>query len=175
MGFYWKDKGDRVRLTLSYPDVAVLTSDQLFVRRGTVPDQLTDTWTTFEMDLRKPAPIPVAFDFTRFLVSSITFMAHLREVSVYFDDKRLVHLTKDSGTPTPLTVPRNLRPTSTGGFMHIKGLKSARTQFICHKHRFLLTTITFYSSSYQRGCHEMGLQCWDGETQSGPGERTNQA
>jgi len=78
------------------------------------------------MDLREPTPIPAAFDFTRFLVSSITFMAHLREVSVYFDDKRLVRLTKDAGTPKQLTIPRGLRSTSTVGFMNVKGLKSTR-------------------------------------------------
>jgi hypothetical protein len=78
------------------------------------------------MDLREPAPIPAAFDFTRFLVSSITFMAHLREVSVYFDDKRLAHLTKDAGDPKRLPIPQGLRPTSPMGFMNIKGLKSTR-------------------------------------------------
>lgn len=99
---------------------------KLFARRGNLPNKTHDSWTTFEMDLREPTPIPVAFDFTRFLVSSITFMAHLREVSLYFDDKRLVHLTKDAGAPTQLTIPRGLRPTSTMGFMNVKGLKSAR-------------------------------------------------
>ena len=78
------------------------------------------------MELREPAPIPAAFDFTRFLVSSITFMAHLCEVSVYFDDKRLVHLTKDSGNPKQLAIPRNLRSASMMGFMNVKGLKSTR-------------------------------------------------
>ena len=157
MGFYWKDKGDRVRLTLSYPDVAVLTSDQLFVRRGTVPDQLTDTWTTFEMDLRKPAPIPVAFDFTRFLVSSITFMAHLREVSVYFDDKRLVHLTKGAGIHKQLTIPPGLTPTRTAGFMNIKGLRSTRKLFLDYQAYSAPTTVVFYSLVYYCGSHELGL------------------
>ncbi|KAJ6495551.1 hypothetical protein C8R47DRAFT_1213045 [Mycena vitilis] len=76
MGFYWKDN-----------------KDQLFARRGplppTAPQTSTDNWTSFEMPLRQPVPMPVAFDFTRFLASSITFMANLSEVSVYFDDKRL--------------------------------------------------------------------------------------
>ena len=76
------------------------------------------------MDLREPAPIPVAFEFTRFLASSITLMAHLREVSVYFDDKRLVHLTKDAATPKQLAIPHGLSPTSPMGFMNVKGLKS---------------------------------------------------
>ena len=76
------------------------------------------------MDLREPAPIPAAFDFTRFLASSITFMVHLREVSVYFDDMQLVHLTKDVGIPKQLAIPPGLNSTSPMGFMNIKGLKS---------------------------------------------------
>jgi hypothetical protein len=111
-------------------DIAILTPHELFARRGNLPNQTGDAWTTFEMDLREPNPIPAAFDFTRFLVSSITFMAHLREVSVYLDDKRLVHLTKDVASPKRLPIPRGLRPTSMMGFMKIKGLKSAREWFI---------------------------------------------
>ena len=114
------------------------------------------------MDLREPTPIPPAFDFTRFLVSSITFMAHLREVTVYFDDKRLVHLTKDAGIPKQLVIPRSLRPTSTMGFMNIKGLKSARKRFDSHR-VFLLRTTTLCSPPHYRGCHEVGLQRWDRE------------
>ena len=78
------------------------------------------------MNLREPAPIPVPFNFTKFLTSSITFMAHLREVSVYLDNKRLVHLTKDTATPKPLTIPPGLNSTSPMGFMKIEGLKSTR-------------------------------------------------
>jgi len=107
-----------------------LTYRKLFVRRGDLPDQIDDPWTTFEMDLREPAPIPTAFDFTRFLASSITFMANLREVSVYFDDKRLAHLTKYPGTPKELTLPPGLTPTSPMEYMHINGLKSTRKGFI---------------------------------------------
>ena len=58
-------------------------------------DDVVDPWTTFQMTLREPGPIPPALDLTRFLASSITFMTHLSEVSVYFDDKRLVRLSKD--------------------------------------------------------------------------------
>ena len=109
------------------------------------------------MDLREPTPIPAAFDFTRFLVSSITFMTYLREVNVYFDDKRLVHLTKDAGTPRQLAVPRGLRPTSTKGFMNIKGLKSTRKRFIDNQVRSMLTIATLYSFAHYRGSHELGL------------------
>ena len=131
MGFHWKDKKDQVRVASRLcPSMTRLTSRELFARRGNLPNQTNDPWTTFELDLREPTPIPAAFDFTRFLVSSITFMAHLREVSVYFDDKRLVHLTKDAGAPRGLAVPRGLRAASTMGFMSIKGLKSTRERFV---------------------------------------------
>jgi len=104
----------------------MLTSTELVARSGDLPSQTNDPWTTFEMDLREPAPIPPVLDFTRFLVSSITFMAHLHEVSIYFNNKRLVHLVKNTGTPKQLTVPRGLRPTSPVGFMNVKGLKATR-------------------------------------------------
>jgi len=135
----------------------ILTSYELFARRGNLPTKAIDQWTTFEMDLREPAPMPAAFDFTRFLVSSITFMGHLREVSVYFDDKRLVHLTKDADIAEQLTIPRGLRPISTMGFMNIKGLKSTSKWFIHHKVRSVLTVVTLYSPSNYCGSHELGL------------------
>ena len=163
MGFYWKDKKDQVCYYCnSSPCNHETHVHKLFARRGDLPHQTNDPWTTFEMDLREPTPIPAAFDFTRFLVSSITFMAHLREVTVYFDDKRLVHLTKDAGIPKQLVIPRSLRPTSTMGFMNIKGLKSARKPFDCHR-ICLLRTTTLCSPPHYRGRHEMGLQRWDRE------------
>ena len=136
---------------------------KLFARRGNLPKKTNDPWTTFEMDLREPTPIPSAFDFTRFLVSSITFMAHLREVSVYFDDKLLVHLIKDADTPKPLAIPRHLKTTSPMGFMNVEGLKSTRTQFILYQVYFVLTIVTVCSPPHHRGCYEVGLQYRDGE------------
>lgn len=82
------------------------------------------------MDLRDPAPIPVVFDLTRFLVSSITFMAHLRQVSVYLDGIRLAVLNKDAGLPAEVTMLRGLTPVSPSGYMKITGLKSTRRWFV---------------------------------------------
>ena len=112
MGFYWKDGGD-----------------QLFVRRGQVPaEQQVDEWTTFDMPLREAGPIPNAFDLTRFLTSSITFMSHLNEVSIYFDDVRLSHISKAAGPEKTLGLPKGLRPRSVGGTMTVKSVTS-RGQF----------------------------------------------
>jgi Protein of unknown function (DUF3684) len=78
------------------------------------------------MTLREPAPIPVAFDLTRFLASSITFMTYLSEVVVYFDDKRLVRLAKSSGIPKQIGIPTGLQNLSPLGIMIVEDIKSTR-------------------------------------------------
>ncbi len=70
--------------------------------------------------------MPPAFDFTRFLVSSITFMAHLSEVSVYFDDKRLVRLSKDGGAPMEVPMIKGLKNTSPDGTMTVRSVQTIR-------------------------------------------------
>lgn len=92
MGFYWKDK-----------------KDQLFARRGNLPEADYSAWTSFEMGLREPAPLPARpLDLARFLASSITFMTNLRAVSLFFNDKKLVHLTKDADKPSDVAIPRDM-------------------------------------------------------------------
>lgn len=101
---------------------------QLLARRGKRSSTAAvDEWTTFEMALREAAPMPNAFDLTRFLASSITFMTHLSEVSVFLDDHRLARLTKYAGPPRELDVPLGLRRTSDLGLMHVQGIKAKRT------------------------------------------------
>lgn len=102
---------------------------QLFARRGTFPfvdGSSPDPWTSFQMTLREPAPMPSAFDFTRFVASSITFMTHLSQVSIYFDDKQLAKLTKASGVPRALEIPKHLKRSSTKNMMTATGIKSTR-------------------------------------------------
>ena len=122
MGFYWKDK-----------------KDQLFARRGQLPE--TSSWTTFQMDLREPTPMPVAFDFIRFLSSSITFMVHLREVSVFLDEHKLAVLSKDPGNALKITIPRGLKTTSPSRTMIISSITSTRKlRILCHE--WTLTKLT---------------------------------
>ncbi|KAG6820876.1 hypothetical protein H0H93_010220 [Arthromyces matolae] len=119
MGFHWKDKKDQSDLGFPERDM------QLFARRGELPnngDQVSP-WTTFEMVLRDPGPIPVAFDFSRFLTSSITFMLYLSEVSVFFDEKCLARLKKTRGIPKQLGLPKAIHPATSSGIMTIKDVK----------------------------------------------------
>ncbi|KAF5326190.1 hypothetical protein D9611_000170 [Ephemerocybe angulata] len=108
MAFYWKDK-----------------KDQLYARRGTLPSNAEGKeWTTFDMPLREPAPIPLPFDLIRFLTSSITFMTHLKRVSVFLDDKRLARLEKTADEPRVLDVPKGLKPRTELGIMTVKSIRS---------------------------------------------------
>ncbi|KAH9934863.1 uncharacterized protein B0H18DRAFT_1114703 [Fomitopsis serialis] len=105
---------------------------QLFVRRGKLPDtgNVNDSWTTFEMTLREPASIPKAFDLTRFLASSITFMKQLSDVSVYLDDTRISRLTKQPGITKSVGVPKGLKSTSPKGIMQFGTSTRRVTLFI---------------------------------------------
>jgi hypothetical protein len=111
----------------------ILPHLQLYVRRGTMPtsvDDVVDPWTTLQMTLREPGSIPPPFDLTRFLVSSITFMTHLSEVSVYFDDKRLVKLSKNCGMSKEVPMLKGLYGTSPEGMMKVKSIETMR-EFRC--------------------------------------------
>ena len=70
--------------------------------------------------------MPPAFDFTRFLVASIAFMTHLSEVSVYFDDIRLVKLSKDRGVSKEVPMLEKLKGTSPKGMMNVESIKTTR-------------------------------------------------
>jgi len=93
-------------------------------------DNMVNPWTTFQMTLREPGPIPPALDLTRFLASSITFMTHLSEVSVYFDDKRLVRLSRDCGASKEVPMLNGLRGTSPRGLMNVNSIETTR-KFCC--------------------------------------------
>src|SRR6266852_4831805 len=125
MNFYWKDRKDQVSHACTrYLNLVptFLPHLQLCVRRGTITssvDDVVDPWTTFQMTLREPGSMPSAFDLTRFLVSSITFMTHLSEISVYFNDKRLVRLSKDCGVPKEVPMVDGLTATGPQGIMNV--------------------------------------------------------
>jgi len=83
--------------------------------------------------------MPPTFDFTRFLVSSIAFMTHLSEVSVYFDDIRLVKLSKNRGVSEGVPMLKEFKRTSPKGIMNVKSIKTTREfKFCCSSERVYL-------------------------------------
>ena len=117
------------------------------------------------MTLREPGPIPPAFDFTRFLVSSITFMAHLSEVSVYFDDKRLVRLSKDSGVPREVPMLKGLKNISPDGMMTVRSVQTIRESDSSAISEWTLLYLYFVSPSHRSRSRTMGVYCRVGEIQ----------
>ncbi|KAG9313683.1 hypothetical protein JVU11DRAFT_6029 [Chiua virens] len=61
--------------------------------------------TIIELPLRKPSPMPRILDFMRFLASSITFMAHLTKVQVFFDRQCVGRVEKTSEKSQPINLP----------------------------------------------------------------------
>jgi hypothetical protein len=53
-------------------------------------------------------------------------MTHLSEVSVYFDDKRLVKLSKDCGMSKEVPMLKGIKGTSPQGMMSVKSIESMR-------------------------------------------------
>ncbi len=70
--------------------------------------------------------MPSAFDLTRFISSSIVFMSRLSEVSIHFDNKCLARLTRTSGIPRELGVPKGLNNVSPRKAMRVNGLTLVR-------------------------------------------------
>ncbi|KAI9567656.1 hypothetical protein HD554DRAFT_2192361 [Boletus coccyginus] len=68
-----------------------------------------DSWTSVELELRKPEPLPVLPDLTRFLVSSVTMLTNIHTVSIYLDGERFLHIQKEScESPVDVPIPQHL-------------------------------------------------------------------
>ncbi|KAH7914527.1 hypothetical protein BJ138DRAFT_1123419 [Hygrophoropsis aurantiaca] len=118
--------GDQVQFPLNI-HATYLTSDQLWVRHQTNPRR-NDKWTTIDMKLRKPAPCPKPFDLTRFLVSSMTFMANLRVATIYLDDRELSSVKKTRGEPDSLDIPSHFTRKSQRENMNITGVEVTKQE-----------------------------------------------
>ncbi|CAG8721448.1 13944_t:CDS:2, partial [Cetraspora pellucida] len=108
MAFYWK-------------------GDQLFAKRAAI-SQDDQTWTTFLMDMRDHAEFPNAEDFGRFLATSLGFTGNLREVSVYFNDKRIIRIAKKMSDPRTMTIFSGLNTTSPERMFNLKSVDVRNVQ-----------------------------------------------
>jgi hypothetical protein len=166
MNFYWKDEKDQVSYVCTpHLNLMPTTLSQLYVRHGSIPasvDGVVDPWTIFRMTLREPGPIPATLELTRFLASSITFMTHLSEVSVYFDNKQLVRLSKNRGVSKKVPMLRGLKGTSLKGMMNVKSIETTR-KLVCCSFRKNSPIPLLDSSSYQGGSGSTGIHRWHRE------------
>lgn len=72
---------------------------------------VNDEWTTFVMPARDPYPPPDMVEFGQFLAATLTFTKHLRDIAVFVNDVRVLHIRKEQ-----LGEPCCVRPPSTGSW-----------------------------------------------------------
>lgn len=110
MGFFWKD-------------------DSLFTRRATSPSKDLSpsgvSWTTFHMALREQAPFPDSLlELCRFLATSLTFTANVKNLSLFFDDQPLCRLKKTLETPKNMPLLSHLNATTPKKMMRVQSMES---------------------------------------------------
>ncbi|KAG0223448.1 hypothetical protein BGW41_005587 [Actinomortierella wolfii] len=112
MAFYWRN-------------------DQLYAKRATVPKDeanKTDEWTQFLLDLREPMDMVNMEEFGAFLARSIGFTGNLREISVFLNHHRLLHIAKRMTDPEPLTLPKSMFTTSPKSTFTMKAVEIRKVQ-----------------------------------------------
>lgn len=98
--------------------------DQLYYRFGDRPGTaIRDLWTTFKMPLREPALTPSVSDLMQFLATSITFMAHLRDVAVFFDRHVVGRIKKSLGQSRDIPISEELERRSPGRNMMVNSVR----------------------------------------------------
>ncbi|KAG8927834.1 hypothetical protein FRC02_007727 [Tulasnella sp. 418] len=114
MGFYWKDS----------------QLPKLVARVGEIPSSMENEiapsgspWSIFDIFLREEAPFSGNYlEFTRFLATSLTFVQHIVQVSVFIDDHQVAHIQKEMDQPKQMTVPPYFNRTTPLGMMDLKGV-----------------------------------------------------
>lgn len=137
MGFYWKDGKDQVSRPIQRIQISPLLNitGKLYVRRGKLPDvqPQDESWTSFEMDLREHAPISTKpLDLAKFCATSITFMNHIRQISVFVDQHRLFTISKAAGLTESVGWPARLKNESPLRYMSMDSVSLQGTH--CHEH-----------------------------------------
>ncbi|KAG0706644.1 hypothetical protein DFH29DRAFT_900624 [Suillus ampliporus] len=106
-------KSNRKMVSIYYEE------DKLYVKKE---DIIRDSGngTVIEMELKQESTIPRIFELTRFLVSSMTFLVHVRHVTISLDDTELSRLTKTRNKASqPIAIPEHMVKRSPGENMTI--------------------------------------------------------
>ena len=94
-------------------------SNSLFTRRLRLPDTETSTDTTFVLDYRdQTTPVPGLLPLAQFLANSLTFVG-LENLDLWIDDYNVLSLTKKSSPSLDLSIPKDIEPKTTEGFMKV--------------------------------------------------------
>src|ERR1700742_367181 len=126
MGFYWKEDQLVARKGLIDPAASPTPSTSPSAESST---STSNPWSTFDMPLRDPSPMPKSFDVIQFLCPSLTFMNRLRSVQVFIDSFRLARVSKSATTPRQLSLPSGQKSKTSNGLMTVTGIESTGKSF----------------------------------------------
>ena len=96
--------------------------DQLYKLSASCP---ADSWTSVELELRNPEPLPSLSDLTRFLISSVALLTHIDTLSVHLDSQRVLRIQKEVESPVDISFPEHLKPTTSGGILTVQSIQRA--------------------------------------------------
>jgi len=83
-----------------------------------------DRSTVIEMELKQESPIPPTFELTRFLVTSMTFLAHIECVTISRDGAELSRMIKSWNQPKQsIPIPEHMDRISQNGTMSINSVE----------------------------------------------------
>ncbi|KAI5849605.1 hypothetical protein DFP73DRAFT_541210 [Morchella snyderi] len=106
MIFYWKE-------------------NTLVTRRHKLKE--SDPYTTFLLEYREPTELPDLKELCKFFATSLTFVK-LNEISLYVNDRCLLHLKKKTSPSEPLAIPSSINPVTTERLMKIAAVETERLQ-----------------------------------------------
>jgi hypothetical protein len=99
----------------------LLTCMQLYVMKRKCN---YDDWTVIEMELKQESPVPPTFELTRFLVTSMTFLANIERVTISRDGAELSRMIKSRNQPKQsIPIPEHMVRTSQNGTMSINSVE----------------------------------------------------
>lgn len=100
----------------------------LAVKSSTLPAEQASDSTRFILDYRKssdkngdvtPSPVPDLFELSKFLTTSLTFLA-LQNIELYVDNFKILELTKTTSAAAPASIPSHIGRKSEKGLMEIR-------------------------------------------------------
>ncbi|KAG2358885.1 hypothetical protein BDR07DRAFT_1416380 [Suillus spraguei] len=97
----------------------------IFVKKELNCDRNKPEWTVvIEMELKQESPVPRIFELTRYLVTSVTFLAHIQSVRIFLDGTELSYLTKTRNEASQLIpISKHMGRKSCGGTMNIDSVE----------------------------------------------------
>ncbi|CAG8620630.1 1577_t:CDS:10 [Dentiscutata erythropus] len=106
--------------------------DQLLVNHGPI-DNSDTKWTTFLLDMREHLKFPDLDELGRFLATALGFTANLRKISVYFNEDRVIRISKEVNPPRPINIRSDINSESPKKMFKLESVNVQTVKFDAYK------------------------------------------